>query len=87
VGDLPLVEPLPERTVEPEPIPAMPPAPFDGELGTPQDVTPGEVHPVAPPRELAETGPVDLLTVVLFGGIVLLAGVATRLTRTRKKED
>lgn len=32
------------------------------------------------PRELAETGPVDPLTVLVFGGIVLIAGVATWLT-------
>lgn len=88
VGDLPLVEPLPEREVNPTPIPAMPPAPFeDGELGTPQDVTPHTHVEVPSQRELAETGPVDPLTVLLFGSIVLSAGVATWLTRMSKKED
>lgn len=38
-------------------------------------------------RELAETGPFDPLTILLVGGIVLLAGVATWLTRTKEKED
>lgn len=76
VGDLPLVEPLPEPPVLESPV-----APHvEGELGTPQDVTPGEVQPVDPPRELAETGPVDLLTAIVFGVILVLAGVATWLT-------
>jgi hypothetical protein len=46
----------------------------------PTPTMPVRVQPV-PVRELAETGPVDPLTVLLFGGIVLLAGVATWLTR------
>lgn len=35
---------------------------------------------VLPPRELAETGPVDPLTVLLFGTMLVLAGFATWLT-------
>lgn len=75
VGDSPLVEPLPERTVSPEPIPVLPPAPLDGEIGVP--VT---VYPQAP-RELAETGPVDPLQIVVFVIIVVVAGIGTIVTR------
>jgi len=81
VGDLPLVEPRPEPSPSvsvappiaefPEPLPLDPLPP---EIGVPQVVAPST------PRELAETGPVDLLTAIVFGVILILAGVATWLT-------
>ena len=74
VGDLPLVEPLPEREVG-NPIPPLLPEPFDGEIGVPVTVYPQG------PQELAETGPFDPLLVVVFAVILVLAGVATVVTR------
>lgn len=68
---------MPVEPIENEPVETLPPA-------LPLDPLPGEPVVVVPmPRELAETGPADPLTVMLVGGIVLLAGAATWLTRSR----
>lgn len=88
VGDLPLVEPLPERTPTPNPTvtfeppiaevtptPTLPP-----ELGMPQDVV----------RELAATGLDDLGVLVLAAALLTLGGLlalATRIAKTKERTN
>lgn len=78
IGDLPLVDPLPDRTPGPSPFPLLTPPPADPsatlppELGTPQDVV----------RELAATGLADepawFLLALVVAALAIAVGVTLR---------
>lgn len=80
ISDLPLVEPLPERTVDPN----------QPELIPPIDICPidcGIEHPVAPPtpNELAVTGPIDALLPVLLCTALFITAAGSVLRKAARR--